>query len=195
MSDFGDLSGITFNLRTNRLVCGHQRVDLLREKHGDLELIEERGRMFIQLPNGDEFPVRVVDWPEDKERIANVVANNPEIAGVFKPEAVEAMLAGIDAQQKAAYRVDVMLNNLKLPSDFVDNVESGDRLTGSGEGVKLPPDLEDAPEGEEREERDGYPVYFMLSRDEYKVFKIATAGQDKEAWFRRVLQMAEARRL
>ena len=74
VESFGDLSGIVWNKRSGFLVCGHQRIEALRQrgaewKDGAFEL------------NGERFPVRVVDWDETTERAANVTANNPHIAG------------------------------------------------------------------------------------------------------------------
>jgi hypothetical protein len=78
MSEHGDISGITFNRTTKRLVCGHQRVLGLRQQHGDaLRMVDGA----IVTPTGERFPVRVVDWDEAKERTANVAANSPLLRG------------------------------------------------------------------------------------------------------------------
>ena len=77
MGRFGDLSGITYNSTTGRLVCGHQRVQELRAKGGQIV------NGAIQVASGDRYPVRVVEWDEATEKAANVSANNPNIAGVY----------------------------------------------------------------------------------------------------------------
>jgi hypothetical protein len=77
IASFGDLSGIVWNKRTGNMVCGHQRLDQLKAKGGQLV------RGAIEVASGDRFPVRVVDWDEAKEKAANVTANNPRIAGEF----------------------------------------------------------------------------------------------------------------
>lgn len=77
---WGDISGITFNLRTERLVCGHQRLTALRALGA--ELIGDA----LVLPDGNRFTVRYVDWTEDEEAAANITANNPHIAGTFNDE-------------------------------------------------------------------------------------------------------------
>lgn len=79
LEEFGDLSGITFNVRTNRLVSGHQRVRALMEQYGDLQISEGK----ISTPNGETFNVRYVDWEEIKEKAANIAANSPTIQGEF----------------------------------------------------------------------------------------------------------------
>lgn len=76
LGEFGDISGIVWNSRTGNLVCGHQRVAELRKMGAQLidgEIVTSKGR----------FRVRVVDWPEAKEKAANVTANNPHVAGEF----------------------------------------------------------------------------------------------------------------
>lgn len=77
---FGDLSGIVWNSRTGHLVAGHQRYKALQAEHGDgLTLVDGA----LLTPSGERFPVRVVDWPEGKEKAANVAANSELIAGEF----------------------------------------------------------------------------------------------------------------
>lgn len=78
---FGDIAGIVWNRQTGHLVCGHQRVDRLRKAGGQL-FVGENGAE-VRIASGDSFPVRVVDWPEGKEKAANVAANNPMVAGEF----------------------------------------------------------------------------------------------------------------
>jgi len=78
LKEFGDLSGIVFNIRTGNLVAGHQRVKVLQAQYGDLAI--EKGYIHA---NGDRFAVRLVDWPKEKEQAANVAANSPTIQGEF----------------------------------------------------------------------------------------------------------------
>lgn len=117
--EFGDLSGITFNTRTQRLVCGHQRVAVIREKYGNLSIEntdQERG--IIKTSTGDAFVVRFVDWDEAKERVANMVANNPELCGVFTPDA-HVLAKSISLAERDKFRLDEMLKDIKLPEDFL----------------------------------------------------------------------------
>lgn len=67
LKEFGDLSGIVFNKRTNRLVGGHQRVTVLP---ADAEIRD--GFIWVE---GDKFTYREVDWDETKEKAANLAAN------------------------------------------------------------------------------------------------------------------------
>lgn len=83
---FGDLSGIVFNKRTGELVCGHQRMQQIREQWGDrpIDVIDgERDLHGIVIDDRHFFVVRVVDWSRAMQRAANVAANNQRIAGEF----------------------------------------------------------------------------------------------------------------
>ncbi len=83
--EFGDISGIVWNRRDGRLVCGHQRLRALRQEFGGALCMRDN---VIVTPSGDRFPVRIVDWPKEKARAANLAANNPHIAGDFTAGAV-----------------------------------------------------------------------------------------------------------
>lgn len=76
IQEFGDISGITFNTRTGNLISGHQRVKSILSKFGDIQITDEQ----IKTPAGN-FSVRFVDWPEEKERAANIAANAQTIQG------------------------------------------------------------------------------------------------------------------
>lgn len=81
--EFGDLSGLVYNQGTGNLVGGHQRKEAYSELGGAIEIIEvldqpnsvgtvERG--FVSI--GDEkYTYRVVNWPIEKEKAANIAAN------------------------------------------------------------------------------------------------------------------------
>ncbi len=79
MQDFGDLGGIVVNIRTGNLISGHQRIKNLdpswpitKEPHTDATGTTATG--FIETPTG-RFSYREVDWPEAKEKAANISAN------------------------------------------------------------------------------------------------------------------------
>lgn len=78
--EFGDLSGLTYNRQTGHMVAGHQRLSQLRAMGAFLDV---DGDTVTVLAGSDRFPVRVVDWPVEKEKAANLAANNPHIAGTF----------------------------------------------------------------------------------------------------------------
>jgi hypothetical protein len=190
ISEFGDLAGITYNVLTKNLVTGHQRVSRLRDKYGDLEIIDGA----IRTPDGHVFAVRMVEWSEYKERLANIVANSPEISGVFTAQ-LPAFIAELPATGKQPLRIQELAASIKLSADFVENSLQGDKINDNTHGIddqapQLPPDF-GADIGHRRDDRDGWPVYFMLSHEDYQRFK-QVSGKDAEAWFLMVLDYAEA---
>lgn len=113
MEDFGDLSGIVFNARTAQLVAGHQRVANLAAGGAMTWTKVDQDQGYIEHPKtGERFPIRIVDWPFDKQRRANLTANNPHIAGEFTEAALEQLRA---MEQEAAYaslRLDALQKEL-----------------------------------------------------------------------------------
>lgn len=69
MEQFGLVQPLIWNRRTNHLVAGHQRLDLLDEEHA-------------ANPNYN-VPCAVVDLPLAKEKSLNILLNNPEAMGGF----------------------------------------------------------------------------------------------------------------
>lgn len=116
LSEFGDISGIVWNKKTGHLVAGHQRMDALRRKHGKKLVLCEGA---IVTPEGECFPVRVVNWPEQKEKAANLAANSPYLAGFFDAKGLEAVLADLNAADGVAG----LLEGLRL----------GELLSGAGD--------------------------------------------------------------
>ncbi len=82
LTEFGDLSGIVFNRRTQQLVGGHQRQKALPP---DAEI--EITKLYSEptpagtvadgyaIIDGEHFKYREVDWDELKEKQANLAAN------------------------------------------------------------------------------------------------------------------------
>lgn len=107
MRNFGDLSGIVFNVRTGHLVSGHQRVKTLPESLTIESVHEEKdesgtvGYGSVRHA-GSVFPVRLVDWDENREYAANLAANNPGIQGDFTDD-VGALLAEIEQELPEIY--------------------------------------------------------------------------------------------
>lgn len=97
LHEFGDISGIVWNKRTGHLVCGHQRLEALKQKYPKLSM---KGNSL--LAGRKRFDVRVVDWDEKKEKAANVAANNPLLAGIFTDE-LEDLLKEIEGDLPELY--------------------------------------------------------------------------------------------
>lgn len=79
MRKFGDLSGITFNRKTGRLVGGHQRAKHLQSawpivKQSAKDKTGTVAVGYVETPEG-RWSYREVDWTEEKEKAANIAAN------------------------------------------------------------------------------------------------------------------------
>jgi|GEM_PF-1583868 len=86
MKEYGDLSGVVWNRRTGHLIGAHQRtknfpksakITSIPQMTGDNE---EYG--FVEA-KGHKWTVRIVDWDVEREKRANIIANNPTIQGEF----------------------------------------------------------------------------------------------------------------
>lgn len=119
---FDDISGITFNIRTGNLVTGHQRWKSLIEKYRDLNLKEieindKKSEAYMGAFSGDEytgFSIRVVNWPEEKEKAANIAANAHTIQGKFESQSLSNILADIDLNLRTDLRLDKLELDLGL---------------------------------------------------------------------------------
>lgn len=101
LKEHGDLGAIVFNIRTGRLVGGHQRV-----KHLDpswpiqkTAVTEDNGTGTIAvgaiLTPWGPLMYREVDWSETKEKVANIAAN--KIGGDFDIPKLKELLVELDA--------------------------------------------------------------------------------------------------
>jgi hypothetical protein len=87
LETFGEL-GMVFNDRTGQWVSGHQRLERLQAA-GAVECVRAGDDGYIEHPKtGERFRVRFVDWDATKQRMANLVANNPKISGDFTDAAL-----------------------------------------------------------------------------------------------------------
>lgn len=87
VAEFGDISGIVYNIKLGCLVTGHQRVEALKRRHGNnLKIEHDKTGGRIRTPDG-EFRVRYVEWDQDKTDAALLVANNQAIQGEYTQEA------------------------------------------------------------------------------------------------------------
>jgi len=136
---FGDLSGIVYNTRNDALVCGHQRIDRIRSLCGDANpeiqrVDDEYGVLFV---GPHTFRIRFVDWDEETHQAANVVANNPFIAGEFNDD-LEDLLKEMNEQDAELFQllqfdklseelgVKLKDNTPSAPEDFREVDESID---------------------------------------------------------------------
>ena len=152
IKSFGDISGITFNQRTQRLVSGHRRWEQLTKEaeNGDkreislemLDVVDAEDTVSIHriLQGGKptSFLMRVVDWDEDKEKAANVAANSHTISGKFDLELLSTLLQDMDNDLKELLRMDKLSIDLGLnfsESDWHSDLESVERVEPNNDGI------------------------------------------------------------
>jgi hypothetical protein len=82
LDEFGDLSGLVFNIRTQQLEGGHQRTkalpldsDIIITQRYDIPTRTGTVAEGHVLIAGEKFKYREVDWDEDKAKAANIAAN------------------------------------------------------------------------------------------------------------------------
>jgi len=106
LDEFGDLSGVVFNKTTNNLVGGHQRTNAFKSKKAIISITDTLGTPsrtgtvatgYIVVDD-EKFNYREVEWDEDKEARANILAN--KVSGQWDFD----MLAN-------AFGVDVLLES------------------------------------------------------------------------------------
>ncbi len=113
LAEFGPIDGITWNRRTGVLVSGHQRVEQLR-KAGAVFLAGPPPRFVLERKGvTHEFGIRVVDWPLEKEKAANIAANNPKIAGEFTAS-LDALLKDVRGSMPDDLFVGLQFDSLAL---------------------------------------------------------------------------------
>lgn len=121
MREFGDLSGIVFNVRTERLVGGHQRCKqlapdwkIVKRPHKDKAGTVAAGH--IETPFG-RLVYREVDWPEEREKAANIAAN--QHGGEFDDEALRKLIQEINDE---TFDVDLLGFEQEELDDIIKNV-------------------------------------------------------------------------
>lgn len=82
LAEFGDLSGIVYNITTGHLIGGHKRVDEFRDGNPAIEkqvldATDSAGTVAVGrvMINGTSFAYREVKWPKEKEAAATLAAN------------------------------------------------------------------------------------------------------------------------
>lgn len=83
LDEFGDLSGVIFNVKANNLIGGHQRTNHFKRSDSEIIITEEfnpptrtgtTAQGYIVL-DGEKYSYREVSWDNDKEQRANILAN------------------------------------------------------------------------------------------------------------------------
>lgn len=129
LQEFGDLSGIVRNRRTDQLVGGHKRVETFSSLNNAQITVTDR----LKIPDatgtiafgyvtvaGTRWSYREVDWTEDKEIAANLAANLAanQFGAEFDWQGVSELLKQIDGKQ------DLLLTG--FPQHELDNLLKAD---------------------------------------------------------------------
>lgn len=104
LEEFGDLGGVVYNRRTQRLVGGHQRVNIFGpeteitietkyKKPTRTGTVAEGAILF----KGEKFKYREVDWDTYREEAANLAANKQ--GGEFDDGKLKEILAELQASE------------------------------------------------------------------------------------------------
>jgi hypothetical protein len=89
MKEFSDISGITWNKTSGNIVTGHHRwsnlLDLYGEENLDFKPLTKSRFAIIDKKSKEDtgFVLRVVEWDDSKEKLANITANNQKLSGEF----------------------------------------------------------------------------------------------------------------
>ena len=141
MAEFGDISGFVWNVRSGHLVCGHQRRDQLPKKAKIVKTdsasddVGTVGYGYAEA-EGTRWPVRFVDWPREKERAANVAANNPLLAGEFTVQ-VKDILGEISLEAPDLFGA-LRLDEIEL--DLLDTTDPPSPGETDPDAIPEPPD-------------------------------------------------------
>lgn len=122
MAEFGDLSGVVFNIKTKTLVSGHQRLTtmgdnetkIVQKAHKDKLGTVATGYIEAKTKKGlIRIPYRAVDWDITREKAANIAANAH--GGNFDKDKLAMVLADIGRSKK--FDLDIVgLDPLTLKS-------------------------------------------------------------------------------
>jgi hypothetical protein len=121
LEQYGDLGCIVLNQQTGNIVCGHQRIKGIN-RNQNIEIIssepDKNGDLWGVLHKDENtFMVRIVDWPLDKEKRANVIANAEWIQGDFDID----MLGDILREPEISID-DVFIDAMQVESTFAPDI-------------------------------------------------------------------------
>jgi hypothetical protein len=125
---FGDLSGVVFNVTTQQLVGGHQRVKAFEALQATKQVVitkrydtpTPRGTVAVGYVtmNGELYSYREVQWDADFEKAANIAANR--IQGEFDKDLLAEMTYEISQLENSAD----LLNMTGMAADEIDKLLS-----------------------------------------------------------------------
>lgn len=142
---WGDLSGIVFNVHTQQLISGHQRMKTLKGRPSKLHRIEQpkdkygtvaTGYVMYKGAKGDtiKIPYREVNWSSKEEQWAANIAANAS-GGSFDQSKLGAILADLKKSSFdiEATNLDQWDANMALRRAGVDKLTGANKKGGKGE--------------------------------------------------------------
>jgi len=216
LEEFGDLSGVVFNKRTQQLVSGHQRCknfspDWKIEKSAHKDKTGTVALGYIETPSG-RMTYREVDWPEDKEKKANIAANKQ--GGEFDDDLLKSLLDDLKLEDPLDLELigfnNKEINNLQIKpepkdaepqigraADKLDNIiDAVDYLHAQGWKIKKSTAYNHRNKGWLRPESDG--KFLKSALDKYAAMKLKRLDarlDDKTEKMSADKQAAETRRI
>lgn len=152
---FEDISGITVNKKTGNIVTGHHRWDDLCSRYGGQNklsldhIVRDYYSLVTKSGVHTGFLVRIVDWPLEKEKAANVTANSDLISGEFTPN-LQNLLSEIKLELNedlfSALRLDELhidIEGFDDDLDLSDNVERKRQKSADRENKKSKKDKQE----------------------------------------------------
>lgn len=107
INEFGDMSGVVINKKTDTIVAGHQRLKtmgskktkIVTTKHKDDKGTVALGHIEVICEDGTKFnvPLRIVNWDIRREKLANIAANNH--GGEFDNQKLGKLLAELNTDK------------------------------------------------------------------------------------------------
>lgn len=128
LEEFGDLSGIVYNSRTRTLIGGHQRIKNLDPSwkivtRPQTDPTGTTAAGYIETPYG-RLTYREVDWPEIKEKQANIAAN--QHGGEFDDELLAEILKEIKTEDPLLDFSLIGFDDEEIHKLFMDNIKEID---------------------------------------------------------------------
>jgi len=190
MQEFGDLSGIIFNLKTKNLVTGHQRIKNLdpaypikKKKVSDKFGTISEGT--IETPYGN-FSYREVNWSVEKEKAANIAANHH--GGEDDMEKLSVMVQELQQQD---FNMDLLgfdESELKELNDLDSENNSEENTDFSGKNKELDPNsFEDMMELKLKYPKDD----FLDMQDRFNIWKEKFSVLSNEQVLKELFLLAE----
>lgn len=140
IKEYGDLSGIVVNVKTNEVVGGNQRTAFFKQNEKDCSVsIVERFKTptkqgtvatgYVEF-QGEKFAYREVDWDEKKVDRANIIANkvggfwdNDMLANQFDIEDLK--MAGFEDFELGFFNDEIEMDNNDSLTKTMDSYLDG----------------------------------------------------------------------